>query len=65
MMKSKKKQIRIVDREDLAIEAPAPGFGVVELEPVPDRGKGAILRDTPENMAFRLLDLLRDEAKVL
>jgi electron transfer flavoprotein beta subunit len=65
MMKSKKKEIRVVNRADLAVEAPAPGVEFVDLEPVPDRGKGAILQDSPEGMARRLLDLLRDEAKVL
>ncbi len=65
MMKAKKKEIRVVNRMDLAVEAPAPGVEFAELEPVPDRGRGTILQDGPDTMARRLLDLLRDEAKVL
>ncbi len=65
MMKAKKKEIRVIDRAGLPVEAPAPGVEFADLEPVPDRGRGAILQDSPENMARRLLDLLKDEAKVL
>jgi electron transfer flavoprotein beta subunit len=65
MMKAKKKEIKIVKRADLQIQKPIQTVELLELQPVPDRGRGRILKGSPENMVHELLCLLRDEVKVL
>jgi electron transfer flavoprotein beta subunit len=65
MMKAKKKKLTVVNRADLRIPKPIQTVELLELQPVPDRGRGKILKGSPENMADELLRLLRDEAKVL
>jgi electron transfer flavoprotein beta subunit len=65
MMKAKKKELKIVNSADLPIPKPIQTVEILELQSVPDRGKGMILKDSPENMVHELLRLLRDEAKVL
>jgi electron transfer flavoprotein beta subunit len=65
MMKAKKKEIKVVDGADLGIQDSPATVELLELQPVPDRGRGRILKDSPGNMADELLRLLRDEAKVL
>jgi len=65
MMKAKKKGLRVVDGMDLRIQESRAMVELLELQAVPDRGRGRILKDSPEKMADELLHLLRDEAKVL
>jgi electron transfer flavoprotein alpha/beta subunit len=65
MMKAKKKELKVVNRADLQIQKPIQTVELLELQPVPDRGRGRILKGSPENMVHELLRLLRDEAKVL
>ena len=62
---AKKKGLKVVKRADLQIPKPVQTVELLELQPVPDRGRGRILKDSPENMVHELLRLLRDEAKVL
>ena len=64
MMKAKRKEIRIIDGAGLPIPEGLPKVDVLDLQPVADRGKGAILKGGPEAMAEELLALLED-AKVL
>ena len=65
MMKAKKKELKVVNRADLQIQKPIQTVELLELQPVPDRGRGRILKGSPENMVHELLRLLRDEAKVV
>jgi electron transfer flavoprotein beta subunit len=65
MMKAKKKELKVVDGADLRIQDSQTTVELLELQSVPDRGRGRIMKDSPENMADELLRLLRDEAKVL
>jgi electron transfer flavoprotein beta subunit len=65
MMKAKKKELKVVNRADLQIQKPIQTVELLELQTVPDRGRGRILKGSPENMVRELLRLLRDEAKIL
>jgi electron transfer flavoprotein beta subunit len=65
MMKAKKKDIKIIERADLPISLPHPAVEILELQAAPDRGRGTILKERPENMVRELLHLLREEAQVL
>ncbi len=65
IMNAKKKEIKVVNSADLSIQESPATVELLELQPVPDRGRGRILKDSPENMADELLRLLRDEANVL
>jgi electron transfer flavoprotein beta subunit len=57
--------MKVLNRSDFHIQKPLQTVELLELQPVPDRGRGRILKGSPENMADELLHLLRDEAKVL
>jgi electron transfer flavoprotein beta subunit len=65
MMKAKKKEVKVFTSAELRIPKPVQTVELLELQPVPDRGRGRILMGSPEDMADELLRLLRDEAKVL
>ncbi|MFH1912143.1 MAG: electron transfer flavoprotein subunit beta/FixA family protein [Pseudomonadota bacterium] len=65
MMKARKKDIKIIDRADLHIPLAPPTVEILELQAAPDRGRGTILKDRPENIVRELLHLLREEAQVL
>jgi electron transfer flavoprotein beta subunit len=65
VMKARKKEIRVVEKEDLPASVFTPSMEILDLESAPDRGRGQILKDSPDKMARELLRLLREEAKVL
>jgi electron transfer flavoprotein beta subunit len=64
MMKAKKKEIRIVPAADLGPAPLGPAVEILELETVPDRGRGQMLCGQPEEMARELVRILR-ENKIL
>jgi electron transfer flavoprotein beta subunit len=59
MMKAKKKEIRVLTRDDLGITINPPAVELLELQPAPDRGRGTMLEGTPEAMAQELLSRLK------
>jgi electron transfer flavoprotein beta subunit len=65
MMKAKKKELKAVNGADLQISKPVQEVELLELQPVPDRGRGKILKGSPETMVDELVCLLRDDANVL
>ena len=65
IMKAKKKEIRVISKAELRIQEPLSTVELLDLQPVPDRGRGTILNGRPDDMAHELLRLLRDEAKVI
>jgi electron transfer flavoprotein beta subunit len=65
VMKARKKEIRVIEKEELPASVFTPSLEVLDLESVPDRGRGEILQDSPEKMARELLRRLKEEAKVL
>jgi electron transfer flavoprotein beta subunit len=60
MMKAKKKEIRVLTRADLGIAPNPPAVELLELQAVPDRGRGRILEGSPEAIAQELLRSLRE-----
>jgi electron transfer flavoprotein beta subunit len=59
MMKAKKKEIRVMIRDDLGAASNLPAVELLELQPAPDRGRGRILEGSPDDMARELLRNLR------
>jgi electron transfer flavoprotein beta subunit len=60
MMKAKKKEIRVIPRTDLGMALPEPVVELLELQTVPDRGRGRMLEGAPDEMVRELLDILRE-----
>jgi electron transfer flavoprotein beta subunit len=65
MMKARKKELKVVKGTDVPIQKTIQMVELLDLQPVPDRGRGRILRGNPEILASELLHLLGEEAKVL
>jgi electron transfer flavoprotein beta subunit len=65
MMKARKKEIKIISRDEFNMQCPVGTTEILSLQAVPDRGRGVILEDSPENMVCELLQRLKEEAKVL
>lgn len=66
IMKAKKKEIPEKDLGSLGVDLNAPRLEIVKMEPPPARGGGKILKDGDARAAAQqLVQLLRDEAKVL
>jgi len=59
MMKAKKKEIRVLTRTDLGAAPNPPSVELLELQTVPDRGRGRILEGSPDAMAQELLRSLK------
>jgi electron transfer flavoprotein beta subunit len=65
IMKARKKEIKLINRIDLGIETADPQIELLELQSVPERGRGTLLKGHPEEMVDSLLQFLKEEAKVL
>lgn len=65
IMKAKKKEVREIDIATLGIDTDAAGTELVELQPFAEKGDAKILEGSPGEMAEQLVQLLKDEAKVL
>lgn len=59
MMKAKKKEIRVLTPAVLGAAQNPPNVELLELQAVPDRGRGRILEGSPDEMAQELLRSLR------
>lgn len=65
MMKAKKKEVKTISPQDVSIPKCAPALELLDLVAVPDRGRGRMLKGSPENMTIELLRILKEEAKTL
>ncbi len=65
IMAAKKKEIRTISLEDLGLKDLETSISISKMEPPPARPAGKILQGTPEEMAKELMNLLRNEAKVI
>lgn len=63
--KAKKKEIKQISLDSLQIEKPSAGMQILELKPAVEQRQAKELKGTPEEVAEQLIDVLRDEAKVL
>ena len=59
MMKAKKKEIRVIPAADLGPAPAVPAVELLELQAVADRGRGRMLKGSPEEMVRELLDALK------
>lgn len=65
IMAAKKKEIKTLTLEDLGLKELQSSVSILKMEPPPARPAGKILQGTPEEMVRELLNLLRNEAKVI
>ena len=65
IMKARKKEVKIIDLKDLAIEMPASSMEILELQPAVEDRVAKELVGPPEAAAGELIRILREEVKVL
>lgn len=65
IMAAKKKEIKTVTLEELGLKDIKSSLSILKMEPPPTRPAGKILQGTPEEMVKELVNLLRNEAKVI
>jgi electron transfer flavoprotein beta subunit len=62
---ARKKEIRQIDAADLQLEKPAAGMQVVALKPVVENRRARELKGTPQEIVAQLIEVLKQEAKVI
>jgi electron transfer flavoprotein beta subunit len=65
VMKAKSKEVKKMDLSELGLEAFAPTSELLKLAPVPERGRGRMLEGEVRDMVEQMVDLLRNENRVL
>lgn len=63
--KAKQKEIRQIDLASLNIEKPSARMEVLELKPAVEQRHAKELKGNPQEVASQIIDVLRDEAKVI
>jgi len=65
IMKARKKEVRIIELDSLAVEKPESGIEIRELKPAVEQRKAKELKGQPQGVARQIAQILREEAKVL
>ena len=65
IMKARKKEVRIIELDGLAIEKPVGGVEIRELKPAVEQRKPREIKGQPQEVARQIARILREEAKVL
>lgn len=65
IMKARKKEVRIIEWDRLAVEKPAGGVEIRELKPSVEQRASKELKGQPQEVARQVVQILREEAKVL
>jgi electron transfer flavoprotein beta subunit len=65
IMKARKKEVKKVDLDSLAIGKPLSSMDIVELKPAVEKREAKELAGSPEAAVGELIRILREEAKVL
>lgn len=65
IMKARKKEVKIIDLVDLAIDKPASSMEILELKPAVEERGSKELKGSPEEAVGELIRVLREDAKVL
>ena len=65
IMKARKKEVKIVELQSLAIEKPVSSMEILELKPAVEKRRAKELKGPPEAAVGELIRILREEAKVL
>ena len=63
--KAKKKEIQHIDLASLNIQKPSAGTEILELKPAVEQRKAKEVKGSPEVVVEQLIQVLRDEAKVI
>ena len=62
---ARKKEVRQIDIEDLKLEKPAAGTEIVELKPAVEDRQAKELQGSPPEIVAQLIEVLKQEAKVI
>ncbi len=62
---ARKKEVRQIDLEDLDLEKSAAGMEIIELKPAVENRQAKELKGSPQEIVRQLIEVLRDEAKVI
>jgi electron transfer flavoprotein beta subunit len=65
VMRSKKKPVKIITLKDLNIERPSSSMKIIKLEPLRQKRTPIELRGNNTELAKKIVDILKDEAKVI
>ena len=65
IMKARKKEVKIIDLESLAIEEPVSRMEILELKPAVEAREAKELKGPPQEAVAELIRILREEVKVL
>jgi electron transfer flavoprotein beta subunit len=65
ILKAKKKEVKQIDMAELQMPPEAACAELLELIPVPDRGRAQMLQGSTREMVEELVHRLKDEEKVL
>jgi electron transfer flavoprotein beta subunit len=65
IMKARKKEVKIIELESLAIEEPVSRMKILELTPAVEARGAKELKGPPQEAIAELIRILREEAKVL
>ena len=65
ILKAKKKEVKQIDMADLPMPPAAACAELIELTPVPDRGRAHMFQGSTREMVEQLVHRLKDEEKVL
>jgi len=64
ILKAKKKEIKLIEISDLAIDVSSGNTGVAELEPVPERSEAKMLSGSPREIAAQLVTVMKEETLI-
>ena len=62
---ARKKEVRQIDLEDLKLEQPASSMEIIALKPAVENRQARELKGSPEQIVRQLVEVLRQEAKVI
>jgi len=65
IMKARKKEVRIIELDRLAVKKPGGGVEIRDLKPAVEQRKAKELKGRPQEVARQIAQILREEAKVL
>ncbi len=62
---ARKKEVRQIDLKDLKLEKPVAGLEIIELKPAVENRQAKELKGSPQEIVRQLVEVLRQEAKVI
>jgi electron transfer flavoprotein beta subunit len=65
IMRARKKEVKMIDLESLAIDEPASKMEILELKPAVEAREAKELKGPPQEAVAELIRILREEVKVL